>query len=70
MRLTKEEKKICKEYGGSGRKYPVRCHMCPLRLPWYLNTCKATATKAEWEDYMRYQKEHTGYDWVGNDIYE
>lgn len=50
MKLTPEEKEICKEYGlrVNGK---VRCPECPLVIDARYCLCKANASKAEWWEY-------------------
>lgn len=52
MKLTSEEKKICKEYSKRDADGLVHCFECPLAIPDLRNVCKATCTKKEWEDIL------------------
>lgn len=51
MKLTPEEKEICKEYGKRGADGKVRCSKCPLALDRRLCICKKNVTKAEYKEY-------------------
>lgn len=51
MRLTKEEKAICKTYGAYDSTGHVSCNKCPLVIDRYYHLCKANATKDEWKEY-------------------
>lgn len=49
MRLTAEEKEICKEYSKRDEKGFVHCHDCPLAIDKKYALCKRTITKQEWD---------------------
>ena len=49
MRLTKEEKEICKEYSKRDEKGFVHCNECPLAVDERYALCKKTITKQEWD---------------------
>lgn len=47
MRLTAEEKKICKKYSKRDENNTVHCFECPLVIDMRLCLCKANATREE-----------------------
>lgn len=49
MKLTKEEKEICKEYSKRDEKGFVHCIECPLTIDKRYALCKKTITKQEWD---------------------
>ena len=49
MRLTAEEKEICKEYSKRDESGHVRCHECPMAIDKRYALCKRTITKQEWD---------------------
>jgi hypothetical protein len=49
MRLTKEEKEICKEYSARDKDGFVHCRECPLAIDKRSALCKRTITKQEWD---------------------
>lgn len=50
MRLTEEEKEICKKYSKRDENNTVHCFECPLAIDRWLCLCKANATRGEWEE--------------------
>ena len=50
MKLTEEEKAICKKYSARDEHGYVHCHDCPLVIDRCDALCKATCTKKEWEN--------------------
>ena len=54
MRLTEEEKKICKQYSKPDAEGKYHCGECPLHIELYGAWpvgCKATMRKEEWEEW-------------------
>lgn len=54
MKLTEEEKKICREYSARDSEGFVHCRECPLATDrryamWEM--CRKTMTKEEWQEY-------------------
>ena len=49
MRLTAEEKEICKEYSKRDENGFVHCHDCPLAIDKKYALCKRTITEQEWD---------------------
>ena len=59
VRLTKEEKEICKKYSAYDDTGHVHCNECPLcAYPGYAE-CKFNMTAAEWKEFL---------EWRGNKI--
>lgn len=58
MKLTKEEKKICKEYSARDEAGYVHCSECPLRIPEEYILCKSNATAEEWREHLEWGEEH------------
>lgn len=56
MRLTAEEKAICKEYGKRGEDGRVRCRECPLVIDRRDMVCKRNISKKNAKEYYDYQK--------------
>ena len=50
MKLTEEEKEICKRYSERDEKGKVHCSECPLVLHRRDCICKANISKKEWEE--------------------
>lgn len=50
MRLTEEEKEICKKYSKRDENNTVHCFECPLAIDRWLCICKANVTRGEWEE--------------------
>ena len=50
MRLTDEEKEICKKYSQRDENNSVHCYECPLVISLRDCLCKANATKEELEE--------------------
>ena len=50
MRLTKEEKEICKSYSARDKDGFVHCNECPLAIDKRSALCKRTITKQEWDE--------------------
>ena len=55
MRLTTEEKKICKSYSARDKDGFVHCHDCPLAIDKKSALCKRTITKQEWDARCKYE---------------
>lgn len=51
MKLTDEEKEICKKYGRRDEEGFVHCHECPLAFDIRYYLCKSNLTKNEWKEY-------------------
>ncbi len=49
MRLTAEEREICKKYSERDENNTVHCFECPLAIDIRFCLCKANVTKKEWE---------------------
>lgn len=47
MKLTPEQRKICKRYGRRDKEGRVHCHECPLALSAKWCVCLANVTEAE-----------------------
>lgn len=52
MRLTKEEKEICKQYSKRDENFKVHCNECPLVINRTWTLCKANCRAEEWRDYL------------------
>lgn len=50
MRLTKEEKEICKKYSARDENNTVHCYECPLVINRAWTLCKANCRAEEWEE--------------------
>lgn len=50
MELTKEEEKICRQYGEPDADGKVHCSECPLVIDRRYCLCKANCTEEEWEE--------------------
>jgi hypothetical protein len=61
VKLTEEEKKICKEYSKRGEDGLVNCRNCPLEINRYSCKCYATidGRTKEAKQLRRYGKEET-----------
>ena len=57
MRLTKEEKEICKKYSTYDDTGHVHCHECPLCADKRYAMCKYNMTAEEWRDHLEWRKE-------------
>jgi len=53
MRLSKEEKEICKKYSKRDNKGLVHCNECPLAYDKKYALCKANISK---KDYILYKR--------------
>lgn len=62
MRLTKEQKAICKKYGVRDEKGHVHCSECPLVLSRRDRTCLANTTKKEAEEFYKWRFFDDGND--------
>ena len=49
MKLTKEEEKICLQYGAPDESGKAHCSECPLLLDMRYGLCKAYCTEEEWD---------------------
>ncbi len=54
MRLTKEEKEICKKFSVRDKDGYVHCIDCPLAMDLYQFDCKKTVTAKEWKEYIEF----------------
>lgn len=52
MRLTKEEKEICKQYSKRDENNTVHCYECPLVINRTWTLCKANCRVEEWREYL------------------
>ena len=52
MRLTKEEKEICKQFGQRDEKGYVHCRDCPLAIDLRYALCKANCHADEWHEHL------------------
>lgn len=50
MKLTKEEYKICRQYGALDESGKAHCSECPLVLDTRYCLCKANCTEEEWAE--------------------
>ena len=50
MRLTDEEKEICKKYSKRDENNKVHCYECPLVLNLRFCICKANISKKDWDE--------------------
>lgn len=50
MRMTKQEKEICKQYSKRGEDGLVKCSECPLVLNKRYCICKKNISKKDWEE--------------------
>lgn len=50
MRLTNEEKEICKQYSKRDENNTVHCYECPLVINRAWTLCKANCRAEEWEE--------------------
>jgi hypothetical protein len=50
MELTKEEDKICRQYGEPDASGKAHCSECPLVLDTRYCLCKANCTEEEWAE--------------------
>jgi hypothetical protein len=50
MKLTKEEDKICRQYGEPDADGRAHCEECPLVLDTRYCLCKANCTEEEWAE--------------------
>lgn len=50
MKLTKEEDKICRQYGEPDASGKAHCSECPLVLDTRYCLCKANCTEEEWAE--------------------
>lgn len=48
MKLTPEEKDICRQYGKRDQEGRVHCFECPLALDTRYHVCKKTVSKKEY----------------------
>lgn len=57
MRLTKEEKEICKKYSAYDETGHVHCHECPLIAEpgTYYAACKRNLTAQEWHEWEKWR---------------
>lgn len=62
MRLTKEEKEICRKYGARDEEGNVHCFECPLLLSWRDHTCLANTTKKEAKEFYEWGIFNDGND--------
>lgn len=51
MKLTDEEKEICKKYSSRNERGFVHCHECPLAVDTFYSLCKSNLTKRKWKEY-------------------
>ena len=51
MRLTKEEKEICKQYSKRDENNTVHCYECPLVINKAWTLCKANCRAEEWREH-------------------
>ena len=51
MRLTKEEKAICKQYSKRDENFKVHCNECPLVINRTWTVCKANCRAEEWREH-------------------
>lgn len=51
MKLTAEEKGICKKYSRRDKGGFVHCRECPLAVDIRYSLCKENLTKKEWKEY-------------------
>ena len=49
IKLSEEEKEICRKYSARDEEGFVHCKECPLLIPDIPTMCKAVATEEEWE---------------------
>jgi len=71
MRLTEEEKAICKKYSARDADGKVHCHECPLRIhpEWGYQSygwCKSTCIAIEWHEWLEHL-EQMKFKRKGND---
>lgn len=57
MKLTDEEKKICKKYGKRDKDYKVHCYECPLAIDTRYCICKANVTEEEYREWKGEENE-------------
>ena len=50
MRVTDEEKEICKKYSKRDENNKVHCYECPLVLNLDFCICKANISKKDWDE--------------------
>lgn len=53
MKLTQEEREICKKYSARDENGLVHCYECPLAVDTRYALCKANLKKKEWEEYQQ-----------------
>lgn len=58
MRLTKEEKEICKKYSTRDEDGFVHCRECLLTADRRYAMCKRNMTAQEWREHLEWGKEH------------
>lgn len=51
MELTKEEDKICRQYGEPHEDGLAHCSECPLVIDKRYCLCKANCTEEEWQEF-------------------
>lgn len=51
MKLTKEEDKICRQYGEPHEDGLAHCSECPLVIDTRYCLCKANCTEEEWQEF-------------------
>ena len=56
MRLTKEEKEICKKYSAYDETGHVHCHECPMCADKRYAECKRNMTAEEWREHLEWRK--------------
>lgn len=60
MRLTNEEKEICKQYSKRDENNTVHCYECPLVINTTWTLCKANCRAEEWREHLDNYCPHCG----------
>lgn len=67
MKLTKEQRAICKKYGARDETGHVHCFECPLMLSWRDHACLANTTKQEVKEFYSWKIFNEENDIGGNE---